>query len=591
MLQPRDRVDDRYVVVRCIGAGAMSTVYEVTHLALQSRHALKLLHEALASNEDVRNRFLAEGQIQAQLRHPSIAAVTDIVTQPRPGLVMDLVDGPNLGEFLESVSGPLDTTTILELMLPILDGVGAAHDAHIVHRDLKPENILLARTREGRFRPVVLDFGIARVLEQADVKTNKRRTQIATRFGTAMYMSPEQVRTQDDVDERADVFALGAMLYEMSTGRAAFHADSHYETMRRVVDGDYQLPEALVPGLSPVLARCIHQALAVDREQRFQDCASFHALLSEALAPAAPSPAPAVTPRPAAVTQPSASTAAPAVASLGETEPGLAPEQEQVLQVASPVPQAQVPPQRSQSPPPVPPATQEASKRPRSFSLPLGLGVGISLLLCSGWIGLNVVDCGAQPGHDATSRAAAPASAVPVETEIVMKEVSTQLPEPKRGTAGEAFPAHGRAPTEARPEREAPKSTSEEDERGLDDANVLVADVVESSPSDESRLAIPPAPPVLHHTQRATSAFLGDRLRLEARVVPADSACQLRVVYKYDLDWASRSMEGDMTGNYTASLVIRETLDDQLAYYIEAQCPGATLVSASRQAPHVVMIL
>ena len=590
MLQPRDRVDDRYVIVRRIGAGAMSTVYEVTHLALQSRHALKLLNESLASNEDVRNRFLAEGQIQAQLRHPNIAAVTDIVTQPRPGLVMDLVDGPNLGEFLESASGPLDTTTILQLMLPILEGVGVAHDAHIVHRDLKPENILLARTREGRFRPVVLDFGIARVLEQADVKTNKQRTQVATRFGTALYMSPEQVRTQEDVDKRADIFALGAMLYEMSTGRAAFHADSHYETMRRVVDGDFEQPEALAPDLSPVVARCIHEALAVERKQRFQDCASFRAVLSEAMAPEAPSPAPAATPRPAAVIQPSATMDAPAAVG-GETTRGLAIEQDQVLQVESSDLQAQVSPQQPISPTPIPNTTQEGSKRPRSVSLMVSLGLGISLLLCSGWMGFSVADWIARPGHDATSQAVAPASSVHVDSGSAVKDVSPELPAPPEGVAGGPSPAHGGAPTEARSEREAAESTADEDEGEPGDADVQVVDVTESFPGDESQMIDSSAPPVLHHTLTATSAFLGDRLWLKAGVVPADSACRLRVVYKYDLDWASRSMEGDMTGNYTASLVIREALDDQLAYYIEARCPGNTLASASRQAPHVVKIL
>ncbi len=261
-------VEHRYEVVRPLGAGAMGQVFEVRHLGLHSRHALKVLDPSLEDAPQLRQRFLDEGRIQAQLRHPHIAAVTDIITDPHPGLVMEFIEGQTLSQRLVEAGGPLAVDEIRGLLGPVLRAVAAAHAAGVVHRDLKPSNIMLERDSEGEVRPVVVDFGIAKVLEDASVSAS-HSTLTGTLLGTLQYMSPEQVRRRGDIDERSDVFSLGAILYEMATGQPAFQDDSEYDIMHRIVQGAYEPPERLVDGLPDALAGCIERALALDPGNRF----------------------------------------------------------------------------------------------------------------------------------------------------------------------------------------------------------------------------------------------------------------------------------------------------------------------------------
>ena len=284
LLAPNTLVDNRYQILAPLGEGAMGSVYRVRHTGLNSDHALKLLNPDLARHPDIRNRFLAEGQIQAQVKHPNLVQVTDIVTDPLPGLVMEYVEGPALGAFMAGRAGPLDRSTLAAIILPVLEAVEAAHRAGIVHRDLKPDNILIGRDARGQLRPVVTDFGIAKVLEETSVATGKKKTETGMRLGTLMYMAPEQVRGLPDVDHRADIFALGAILYELVTGTAAFDAPSEFDTMRNIVDGTYEPPERRVDGLDPILAACIRKALASDPAARFPSCELFRQTLQAGLA-------------------------------------------------------------------------------------------------------------------------------------------------------------------------------------------------------------------------------------------------------------------------------------------------------------------
>ncbi|QRK04512.1 serine/threonine protein kinase [Archangium violaceum] len=278
LLQPGTQLDGRYEVVRLLGQGGMAAVYEVRHLGLHSTHALKVLNADLARNDDIRARFLAEGRIQARLRHPHIVQVTEIVTNPVAGLVMDYIDGPTLGELCRGQG--LEPRVLLEVFLPVLDAIEEAHKHNVVHRDLKPENILVGRDSRGRLQPMVTDFGIAKMLE-GEGPDGRARTQAGARMGTLLYMSPEQIRGAGEVDARTDIFALGAILYEAATGRVAFHASSDYDTMKSIVEGTYEPPERVVGGLHPVIAGCIRKALAVGPAERFQDCASFREALEK----------------------------------------------------------------------------------------------------------------------------------------------------------------------------------------------------------------------------------------------------------------------------------------------------------------------
>ncbi|MES2644224.1 MAG: protein kinase [Myxococcota bacterium] len=290
MLPPGTLLENRYEIVRPIGRGAMASVYLVRHVALLSQHALKVLDDTLAADPDLRNRFLAEGRIQAQLRHPNIVPVTDIVTQPVAGLVMEYVEGPTLDGFVQAHGGPPPLPLVLDLLLPVLDAVGAAHALGIVHRDLKPENIIVSQDSRGRPRPMVADFGIAKITGADAARFGKRKTEAGMRMGTLLYMSPEQVRGSVDLDARSDIFALGAILYEVVTGRVAFAADSEFDTMKNIVEGQFAPPERLIGGLPPVVAACIRKALAVDPGERFATCDDFRKALALATTPGAPLP-------------------------------------------------------------------------------------------------------------------------------------------------------------------------------------------------------------------------------------------------------------------------------------------------------------
>ena len=282
-IAPNDVIEHRYEVLESLGEGAMGNVYLARHVGLRSLHALKFLKPDLAQHADVRNRFLAEGQIQAQLRHSNIAQVSDIVTDPLPGLVMEYVEGLSLGDFLEAHGAPLDRSSLASIMLPILKAVGTAHTAGIIHRDLKPDNILVGRSDRGQPRPVITDFGIAKVLDGTSIATGKKRTEAGMRLGTIAYMAPEQVRGLPDIDHRVDIFALGAILYELATGTVAFDAPSEFDAMRMIVDGTFHAPESRVEDLDEVVATCIRKALAVDPASRFSSCDQFHQMLGTGL--------------------------------------------------------------------------------------------------------------------------------------------------------------------------------------------------------------------------------------------------------------------------------------------------------------------
>ncbi|MDP2314662.1 MAG: serine/threonine-protein kinase [Pseudomonadota bacterium] len=279
-LSPGTLLEHRYEVLEVLGSGTFAQVYKVRHVGLLSLHALKVLDATLAADAEIRGRFLAEGRIQAGLRHPNVVTVTDIVTSPCAGLVMEYAEGPSL-DMLAAGRGPLPLDEIQAIVLPVLDAVGCAHAAGVVHRDLKPENILIARTPRGEPRPMVADFGIAKVLSGPNARATAARTRVGSLLGTPEYMSPEQVRAQE-VDARSDLFSLGAILYELATGARAFTGDSDFELMQRIVQGTYTPPLHAFPAMVPGLAACIARALQVDPAARFQTAEAFGAELRRA---------------------------------------------------------------------------------------------------------------------------------------------------------------------------------------------------------------------------------------------------------------------------------------------------------------------
>jgi formylglycine-generating enzyme required for sulfatase activity/tRNA A-37 threonylcarbamoyl transferase component Bud32 len=263
---------DRYIVEALLGEGGMARVYRVRHQALGSLHALKVLHPHLLAHDELRGRFLAEGRIQARLRHPHLVAVTDIISQPGlAGLVMELLEGGDLEHVLQQ--GPVPLSVARQWTLQALSALSFVHGHGIVHRDIKPANLFIERCPDGERRLRVMDFGIAR-------DTAAARTAVTTQMGTVGYMSPEQIRWPKSVDARSDLFSLGCVLYELLTGTAPFAADSAFSTQERITAGRFPDPV----GVPAAEAAILRRALAVDREERFPTAAAF----AQALTPPEP---------------------------------------------------------------------------------------------------------------------------------------------------------------------------------------------------------------------------------------------------------------------------------------------------------------
>ena len=258
-----------YVVDGFIDTGGMAFVLEVHHQVLGSRHALKVLRPDLVHDDAMRARFLEEGRVQAQLRHPGLVRVTDLVSEPGvAGLVMDFLEGQSLSARLHRGRVPVEDACTW--VFQALNAMAYAHERGIVHRDLKPSNIFLRRREDARPVACVLDFGIAKVVARG-------RTASQATLGTYAYMAPEQIRDPKTVDLRADIFSLGAVLYEACIGVQPFEQETDYRTMQAIVSGEYV--RACDQPLVVELAAAIDIALASDPAERFANCSAFARVL------------------------------------------------------------------------------------------------------------------------------------------------------------------------------------------------------------------------------------------------------------------------------------------------------------------------
>ena len=263
-----------YLITQSIGAGGMGEVYRARDTRLDRDVAIKVLPVEIARDPDRRARFEREARAVAALTHPNILAIHDVGTHDgTPYLVSELLEGETLRQRLGE--GALSPRKAVEMGIQIASGLGAAHEKGIVHRDLKPENVFV--TRDGRVK--ILDFGLAAQLTpnaaDANSPTIAGGTEPGVVLGTVGYMSPEQVRGIK-VDHRTDIFALGAVLFEMLTGRRAFQRDTSAETMTAILRED--VPELsstgrLVPApLDRIVRRCLEKNVD-ERMQAARDVA------------------------------------------------------------------------------------------------------------------------------------------------------------------------------------------------------------------------------------------------------------------------------------------------------------------------------
>lgn len=260
-----------YEIVGLLGAGGMGEVYRASDPRLARNVAVKILPETIATDSDRLRRFEQEARAVATLNHPNILSVHDLGAQGGIRyLVTELLEGSTLREKLRG--GSLGARRVIDYSIQLAQGLAAAHEQGIVHRDLKPENIFI--TKDSRVK--ILDFGLAKKTEKARKGGGDETTLAPSDFtsagvllGTVGYMSPEQVRGET-VDPRTDIFAFGAVLYEMLTGIRAFKRDSSAETMTAILKQDP--PEMACRGVEipPELQRVVSHCLEKDPKQRFQ---------------------------------------------------------------------------------------------------------------------------------------------------------------------------------------------------------------------------------------------------------------------------------------------------------------------------------
>ncbi len=257
----------RYDLVRQLGLGGMGAVYEGVHRDLRKRAAIKLLHPQLAQSREVRTRFLREGQAASRVRHPNVVDVYDVgVEGDVPFLVMELLVGESLAVLLRRYQR-LPPERVVDLLVPVVVALAAAHDLGVIHRDLKPENVFLCRERGG-VRPKVLDFGISKII---DVEVGGRLTGTEAFLGTPFYMSPEQAQNVAEIDGRTDQYSLGVLMYEALTGRRPFEASTLYALMSAIVAGRCEPLRSLEPAVPEALAAVVARAMAPLAEARYPD--------------------------------------------------------------------------------------------------------------------------------------------------------------------------------------------------------------------------------------------------------------------------------------------------------------------------------
>jgi serine/threonine protein kinase len=278
-----------YEVVDLLGAGGMGEVYRARDPALKRDVAIKVLPSFVSQDPDRLHRFEQEAQAAAALNHPNILAVYQFgVFEGAPYLVSELLEGDTLRQVLQR--GPLPVRKTIDYAVQIAHGLAAAHEQGIVHRDLKPENLFV--TKDGRIK--ILDFGLAKSMQtrpepDSNAPTLTRNTDPGMVMGTAGYMSPEQVRGKA-VDHRTDIFAFGAILYEMLTGKRAFRRSTSAETMTAILNDEPPAISQLVQSIPQGLQRVVHHCLEKNPEQRFHS-ASDLAFALEALSESGSIPA------------------------------------------------------------------------------------------------------------------------------------------------------------------------------------------------------------------------------------------------------------------------------------------------------------
>ena len=277
-LNPGDLIGGKYRISRLIGDGGMGAVYEARHEVLGSKVALKFLHSDLTRKPGLASRFLQEAKVSASIQSPHVTRVTDVDTASdgSPYLVMELLSGESLQQLLDR-QRKLPRDQAIDFALQVLSGLESAHALGVVHRDLKPDNVYVTPSSGG---PVVklLDFGIAKLRESNEFQRGLTRP--GALMGTPEYMAPEQLYAAERVDHRADLYSLGAMLYEMLTGQRPAYGEDAAQIISQVAAGRIKPITDYDASLPASLAEVVRRALLPDKEQRFQSAFEMRTALA-----------------------------------------------------------------------------------------------------------------------------------------------------------------------------------------------------------------------------------------------------------------------------------------------------------------------
>lgn len=480
----------RYEVLGKLGVGGMASVYEGRRVGLHNRVAIKVLRADLCEDPSNVKRFLREARASSVIEHENIVDIIDFgPTETLPVyFVMEFLEGRDLRQELKSV-GRMGWSRARRILLQVVGALGAAHDKAIVHRDVKPANIFLIRRQNGEEVAKVLDFGIAKVIEEKLGGLTQANTMTNGLLGTVSYMAPEQARG-GTIDARTDVYAAGVVAYKMLTGQAPFKGNNPYVVLEQHVSEAPRPPRELVPEIPPEAEAIVLRCLEKSPDRRFQSMYE----LAEALAhgstleygkgtnsPQAPGWNP---PHPAAVEPPQAPPQHHATESLGS---GSSPGPQAIVsasypavgstEVVDPAPMQraavhQQPANVSNNTVPTHPRStvhatatvdtlgDQRQRSPLMLPVLLGLGVGLGLLLSFGIVFLLEPGERAADTVDSAAPVEPPQKVAPVAQEAAPKEPDVVIAEPKPIPAeaeDESVAAVTAAPPSDTPSEPAPK--------------------------------------------------------------------------------------------------------------------------------------
>ena len=291
ILRAGQLVDGKYRAERLLGEGGMAAVWAGTNERTGKRVALKVILRSLATTKEAQGLFHSEAMAASRVNHPNVVTVFDVIEhEGMPCIVMELLDGEPLGSYI-AFRGFLTVNEATMVLLPAMRGVAAAHAQGVIHRDLKPQNIFICIGPDGRVVTTkVLDFGISVMMERVMDRSAEPAPALA--MGTPAYMSPEHLMGSARIDERADVYGFGILLYESLTGQMPFPGPPGPELFQRILNEPPPPLAQLRPDLPPGLIRIIEIAMAKKPSDRYANLNLLLASIEDELAPATPVPRP-----------------------------------------------------------------------------------------------------------------------------------------------------------------------------------------------------------------------------------------------------------------------------------------------------------